>query len=93
MKRDILKQSRKGKYRERVAEMSAKLPTGKAKSGTTWGESWKANFTWNMNVKMFLDGEQVTGVVKVKDTHYLDDYDVDHLFGFNKVTNVYLVSR
>lgn len=71
--------------------MAARIPIGKG-NGTTWGRSRKANFTWNMLVKVFLDGEQVTGAVRVRDTHEWDEYEVDHVFGYNKVTNVYLAS-
>ena len=58
---------------------------------TTWKQIKKANFKWNQYVKMFVDGEQVTDAMQVRDTDVYDEYEVDEMFGYNGVTKIMLV--
>lgn len=57
-----------------------------------WGEVRKANFKWNQYVKLYIDGEQATDTVQVRDTEQYGGYLVEEMFGHNKVTRVMLVT-
>lgn len=57
----------------------------------TWSETKKACFKWNQYVKMFVDGEQVTDAIQVRDTAEYDEYEVDEMFGYNGMTKIMLV--
>ena len=55
-----------------------------------WGTFRKANFTWNMRVTVYIDGELAAEGIRVRDTHQWDGLMVERMAGRERAERVWL---